>query len=43
MNEIHTTLPLILDRRCSKRLILVTPEHLEQFVNTMTADYQYSR
>ena len=26
-----------------KRLVLVTSEHLEQFVNTLTADYQHSR
>ena len=41
-NQIHTTLPLILDRRSTKRLVLVRSELLGQFVNTLTADYEYS-
>ena len=42
-NQIHTTLPLIFDRRNRKRLVLVRSELLGQFVNTLTADYKYSR
>ena len=42
-NQFHTTLPLIWDRGSSKRLVLVTSELLKQFVNTLTADYKYSR
>ena len=42
-NEIHTTLPLILDRGSRKRLVLVRSEVLGQVVNTLTADYKYSR
>ena len=42
-NQFHTTLPLIWDRESSKRLVLVTSELLKQFVNTLTADYKYSR
>ena len=42
-NQIHTTLPLISERGSRKRLVLVTSELLEQFVNTLTADYKYSR
>ena len=41
--KIHTTLPLILDRGNRKRLVLVRSEVLEQFFNTMTAEYKYSR
>ena len=39
-NQFHTTLPLIWDRGSRKRLVLVISEHLEQFVNTLTANYQ---
>ena len=42
-NQFHTTLPLIRDRRRGKMLVLVTSEFLEKFVNTLTADYKYSR
>ena len=42
-NEIHTTLPLILDRGSRKILVLVRSAVLGQFVNTLTADYKYSR
>ena len=42
-NQIHSTLPLIFDRGSRKRLVLVRSELLEQFVNTLTADYQHSR
>ena len=41
-NQIHTTLPLILDRGSRKRLVLVRYDVLGQFVNTFTADYKYS-
>ena len=41
-NQIHPTLPLVSDRGSRKRLVLVTSELLEQFVNALTADYQYS-
>ena len=37
-NQIHTTLPLILDRGSRKRLVLVISEVLGQFVTTLTAD-----
>ena len=42
-NQIHTTLPLILDRGSWKMLVLVTSELLGQFLNTLTTDYKYSR
>ena len=42
-NEVHTTLPLILDRGIKERLLLEIPEFLGQFVNTLTADYKYHR
>ena len=42
-NQFQTTFPLILDRRSRKRLILVRSELLGQVVNTLTADYRYSR
>ena len=42
-NQFHTTLPLISERGSRKTLVLVTSELLEQFVNILTADYQYSR
>ena len=43
LNQFHSTLPLILDRESKNRLVLVRSELLEQFVNTLTADYKYSR
>ena len=42
-NQIHTTLPLILERGSRKRLVIVGSEVLGQFVKTLTADYKYSR
>ena len=42
-NQIHTTLPLILDRESRKRLVLEGSEVLGQFAETLTADYKYSR
>ena len=42
-NQLHTTLPLIRDSGSSKRLFLISSELLGQFVNTLTADYKYSR
>ena len=42
-NVFHTTPPLISVRRSSKRLVLVRFELLGQFVNTLAADYKYSR
>ena len=42
-NQIHTTLPLILDRGSRKRLVLVRSEVLGQYFNTLTADYKHSR
>ena len=42
-NQFHTTLPLIRDRGNRKRLVLVRFDLLEQFINILTADYQYSR
>ena len=39
-NQFHTTLPLISERGNRKILVLVRSEILEQFVNTLTADYQ---
>ena len=42
-NQFHTTPPLVSVRRSRKRLVLVTFELLGQFVNTLTADYNYSR
>ena len=42
-NQIHTTLPLILERGSRKMLVVVTSELLGQFVNTLTVDYKYSR
>ena len=42
-NQFDTTLPLISDGGSWKILVLVTYEILEQFVNTLTADYQKSR
>ena len=43
LNQFHSTLPLILDRESRKKLVLVRSELLGQFVNTLTADYNYSR
>ena len=42
-NEFHTTLPLIRDRGSKKKLVLVRSDLLGQFVNILTADYEYSR
>ena len=42
-NQFHTTLPLISDRGSRKKLFLVTSELLLQLINTLTADYKYSR
>ena len=42
-NNFHTTIPLIWGRTSGKRLVLVRPEVLGQFVNTMTAVYNYFR
>ena len=42
-NQIHVGLPLILYRGSRERLVLVRSELLGQFVNTLTADYKYSR
>ena len=42
-NQLHTTLPLIRDSGSRKRLFLIRCEFLGQFVNTLTADYKYSR
>ena len=42
-NQRHTTLPLIRETGSSKRLFLISSELLGQFVNTLTADYKYSR
>ena len=42
-NQFHITLPLTWERRSRKRFFLVRSELLGQFVNTLTADYMYSR
>ena len=42
-NQFHITAPLIGVTRSRKRLDLVGSELLGQFVNTLTADYKYSR
>ena len=42
-NQFQTNLPLSCERRSRKRLVLVRSEFLGQFVNTLTADYKYSR
>ena len=42
-SQFHTTPPLISDRGSRKMLVLVRSELLEHFVNTLTADYKYSR
>ena len=42
-NQFHTTLPIIRDIGSTERLVLVISELLGQFVNTLTADYNYSR
>ena len=42
-NHLQYTLPLICERRSRKRLFLVKSELLGQLVNTLTADYKYSR
>ena len=40
-NHFHTTIPLICDRASRKRLVVIRSEVLRQFVNTMTAVYNY--
>ena len=42
-NQFLTTPPLNPVRRGRERLVLVRSELLGQFVNTLTADYMYSR
>ena len=42
-NHFHTTIPLIWGRTSRKRLVLVRSEVLGQFVNTITAVYNYIR
>ena len=42
-NQIRTTFLLIRYRGSRERLVLVSSELLGQFVNTLTADYKYSR
>ena len=42
-NQLHTTLPLIGDSGSRKRLFLIRSELLGEFVDTLTADYKYSR
>ena len=42
-NHFHTTIPLIRGRTSRKRLVLVRSEVLGQFVNTITAVYNYIR
>ena len=42
-NQFHTNFPLIQEIRRRKRLVLVKSQFLGQFVNKLTADYQYSR
>ena len=42
-NQFLTTPPLISVRRGRKRLVLVRSQLLGQFVNTLRADYRYSR
>ena len=42
-NSFHTTIPLIRGRASRKKLVLVRAEVLGQFVNTMTAVYNYFR
>ena len=42
-NQFQTNLPLIWKRRSRKNLVLVKSEFLGQFVQKLTADYQYSR
>ena len=42
-NHFHTTIPLIWGRTSRKKLVLVRSEVLGQFVNTMTAVYNYFR
>ena len=42
-NQLHTTLPLIRDSGSRKWLFLIRSDLLGQFVDTLTADYKYSR
>ena len=41
--QFHTNPPLISVKRNGKRLVVVTSELSGQFVDTLTADYKYSR
>ena len=41
-NNFYTTIPPILDKTSSNRLVLVRSEILGQLVNTLTADYKHS-
>ena len=42
-NRLYTPLPLICKGSSRKSLVLVKTEFLRQFINTLTADYKYSR
>ena len=42
-NHFHTTIELTWDTTSRKRSVLVRSEVLGQFVNTMTADFNYFR
>ena len=42
-NDFHTSIPLIWGITSRKRLVLVKSEVLGQFVNTLTAVYNYFR
>ena len=42
-NQFNRNLLLIWERRIRKRLVLVRSEFLGQVINTLTADYMYSR
>ena len=42
-NQFPTAFPLIWHRESMEMLVLLTSELLGQFVNTLTADYKYSR
>ena len=42
-NQFLTSLALIWERRNRKMFVLVRYQLLRQFVNTLTADYKYSR
>ena len=42
-NQLHSTLQLLSDRGSRKMLVVVGSDLLGQFVNTLTADYKYTR